>query len=99
MKCFFTDSRRYLLFSTKSIHIVFGVVLSDSVSSMKGRINPPNCTILDTWVFYNFTLAVKFFPKVLGSLAASASVCNDLCGKLISSLESSLAFDEVFKNP
>ena len=45
--------------------------------------NPADCTILDSWVFNNFILGHEFFPK--------------LCGKLVSSLESPITFDERFK--
>ena len=59
--------------------------------------NLPNCTILDRWVFDNFILADELFRKVLRSLQTCVLVNNNLCRKLVSSLESSTIFDESFK--
>ena len=42
-------------------------------------------------------LADELFAKALGSLATYVLVNNKLCGKLVSSLESPIAFDERFK--
>ena len=49
-------------------------------------LNPPKCTILDSWVFENFILADEPFAKVLPILETCVLVNNDLRGKLISSL-------------
>ena len=59
--------------------------------------NPPDCPILTNWVFDNFILADEPFAKALRSLETCASVNNNLCGKLFSSLESPTTFDERFK--
>ena len=59
--------------------------------------NPPNWPILDNWVFDNFILADKSFSKVLQSLETCVSVNNNLCRKLVSSLESPATFDGRFK--
>ena len=59
--------------------------------------NPPNCIILDSWVFGNFTLDDEQGSKSLRILEACVSVNNNLCGKLVSSSESQIAFDERFK--
>ena len=42
-------------------------------------------------------LADKLFAKALRRLETCLSVNNNLCGKLISSLESPVTFDERFK--
>ena len=57
----------------------------------------PDCVILDSWVFDNFTSADKLFLKALQSLEACVSVYNNSCWKLISSIESPTTFDERFK--
>ena len=59
--------------------------------------NPPNCAILDSWVFDNFILADEFFGKALRSLETCLSVNNNLCEKLVWSLESIINFNEKFK--
>ena len=63
-----------------------------------GPRNPknPNCTILDRWVFNNFILADKLFAKALQSLETCVSVNNNLCGKLLSLLETPITFGERF---
>lgn len=61
-------------------------------------INPPsNCTNLGSCILNKFTLANELFAKVLPSCKVCASVNNGSCGKLFSSLESIIAFDENFK--
>ena len=50
--------------------------------------NPPNCPILYNWFFYNFRLADELFTKALRSLETSVLVNNDICTKVLSSLES-----------
>ena len=59
--------------------------------------NPPNCLILYNWVLDNFILAHDLFAKPSESLETCVLVNNNLRGKLVSSLESSTAFDESFK--
>ena len=49
--------------------------------------NPPDCPILWNWVFDNFILADEPFAKAFQSLETFVLVKNDLCGKLLSSLE------------
>ena len=56
--------------------------------------NTPDCTILDSSVFNNFTLADEIFAKVLRSLQTCLSVNYDLCEKLVLSLELPIIFDE-----
>ena len=58
---------------------------------------PPNCTILESWVFENFILAHQLFAKVLQGLQTCASVNNNLCENLCLSLEPPTTFDEKFK--
>ena len=61
------------------------------------RRTPPNYTILDNWAFENFILADKPFAKALRISKTGVSVNNNLCGKLVSSIEFSIKFDERFK--
>ena len=56
--------------------------------------NPPDCPILCNWVFDNFILADERFEKALKSLETCVLVNNSLCGKLFSSVESLIIFDE-----
>ena len=57
------------------------------------RITPPNCIILDNWVFQNFILANEPFAKALRLLGTCVLVNNNLCEKLVT------IFDERFKFP
>ena len=59
--------------------------------------NPPDCPIICNWVFYNFILAEELIAKALRSLETFVLVNNSLWGKLFSSLESPIKFDERFK--
>ena len=43
--------------------------------------------ICQNWVFNNFILADELFAKALQSFESCLSVTNNLCGKLISSLQ------------
>ena len=54
-------------------------------------------TILGNWVFDNFILADELFPKTLQNPETYISVNKSLCGKLVSSLESPITFDEKLK--
>ena len=63
---------------------------------VKGKI-PPNCIILDNWVFENFILANELLAKALQIFEICASFNNNLCRKLVSSLEFPIKFDERFK--
>ena len=47
--------------------------------------------------FYNFILADESFAKALRNLKTCLSVNNNLCGKLDSSLESPITFNEIFR--
>ena len=59
--------------------------------------NLPDRTVLSNWFFDNFILAAKSSGKALWRIATSLSVSNNLCGKLVSSLESTIIFGEIFK--
>ena len=59
--------------------------------------NLPDCTVLSNWFFDNSILAAKLSGKALWRIATCLSVSNNLCGKLVSSLESTIIFDERFK--
>ena len=63
---------------------------------LTSRITLPDCTILDNLVFEKFTLADEPFEKALQNLKTCVSVNNSLFGKLVSSLESPVKFDEGF---
>ena len=58
--------------------------------------NLPNCTILNNWVFQNFTLADEPFAKALQSFKICVSVNNNLLEKLLS-LEIPTTFGGRFK--
>ena len=45
---------------------------------------PPDCPILDSWVFNNFVLADQLFAKALWRLKSCVVVNNNLCGNLVS---------------
>ena len=59
----------------------------NGVGSPKRGKNPPNCIILDNWVFYNFVLVNEPLSKALQILETSVLVSNNLCGKLALPLE------------
>ena len=50
--------------------------------------------IWDKWVFENFILADEPFAKALQLFKTCSSVNDNLCGKLVSSLEFPNEFDE-----
>ena len=52
---------------------------------------------LDNWVFKNSILADEPFAKALPTFETYVLVNNDLCGKLVLSLEFPIKFDEKFK--
>ena len=58
---------------------------------------PPNCIILDNKVFEKFLLADEPFAKALEIFKTCLSVNSSLCGKLVSSLEFIIKFDQRFK--
>ena len=60
--------------------------------------NFPNSLILYNWVPDNVTLFDELFIKTLRILKACVLVNNNLCGKVVSSTELLIAFDESFKN-
>ena len=72
------------------------VVLLGSGTPKYSR-NPPNCTILDKWVFDNSILSNEPFAKAWQSLKTCVSFNNNFYRKLVSSLEPSITFDETFK--
>ena len=50
--------------------------------------NPPNCIIFDNWVFKNLISVEELLEKDLQILETCLSVNNNLCGKLVLSLDS-----------
>ena len=58
--------------------------------------NPTHCTILCNWVFDNFILVDEGFLKAIWRLENCLLVNNNLYGKLVSSLELPITFDERF---
>ena len=59
--------------------------------------NPPDCIILNNWVFDTLILAYELFVKALRRFATCLSVYNNLCGKLVSSAELHIIFDDSLK--
>ena len=59
--------------------------------------NPPNCTILDSWVFENFILVDEPFSKVLRSLETCVLVNDNLYRRSVWSLDSATTFYKRFK--
>ena len=49
--------------------------------------SPPDCPILCKWVLENFILAYKPFLKALKMFETCVLLTNNLCRKLVSSLE------------
>ena len=54
-------------------------VFSDGARSLPR--NPPNCIILDNWVFENFILADESLEKALQIFETCVLVNNNFCGK------------------
>ena len=59
--------------------------------------NPPDCIILDIWVFDNLISVDDLSAKALRRFATCLLVNNNSCGKLILSSESPIIFDDNFK--
>ena len=59
--------------------------------------NRSDCIILVDWVFDSSASDDYLFEKALWRLETCLSVNNDLCGKLVSSLELPIIFDENLK--
>ena len=53
--------------------------------------------ILDNWVLGNFTLVDEVVAKASGRIKTCVLVNNNLCQKLVSSLELPITFHERFK--
>ena len=56
--------------------------------------NSSNCTILDSWVFDNSILSDELFAKALQNLETRITVNISSWVKFVSSLESSITFNE-----
>ena len=61
------------------------------------QIIPPDCIILDNCTLENFILADEPFAKALRIFETCVLFSNNLCGKLVSSLELPIKFDEWFE--
>ena len=79
-----------IFFNSLRYEVINGLGDSDGVFDSVGEpnkhgigINPPNCTILDDWVFESFILADEAFAKALQSFETSVSVKGYLCWKTI----------------
>ena len=59
--------------------------------------NPAYCPILCNWIIENFILSNESFAKGLKIFETCALANNNLCGKLVASLELPIRFDERFK--
>ena len=57
---------------------------------------PPDCIILERWVFENVIVAAKPFVKAL-QIFGTCVLVNNLCGESAESLELPTIFDEKFK--
>ena len=53
----------------------------------------PDCTLSDSWVF-DVIIADELFAKVLRSFESCLSLCDNLCLKLVASVESPSVFYE-----
>ena len=73
-----------------ALKAVYGKATSNS-----SRI-PPDCIILVDWVFEDFILADEPFVKVLKLFETCVLVNNNLCGKLVFSLDFPIKFDGRF---
>ena len=74
-------------------------VKGNPVSSNGSRLlpkSPPDCPILDNSVVYDFILADELFEKDLANLEAFVLLNNNLCVKLVPSLELPITFDLKF---
>ena len=58
--------------------------------------NPPKCIILVIFVFDSFVSGDELFAKALRSFETFLSVSNNLCQKLVLSLELPIIFDDSF---
>ena len=76
--------------------VISGIIGGQNILGGPNR-NPPNCTFLDNWIFEDFILANEPFTKALQIFETCVLVNNNLCGKLVSSLEFRIKFDERFK--
>ena len=54
--------------------------------------NPPDCIILDNWVFDSLLLVVELYEKALQRFSTCLLVNNNSCGKLILSSESPIIY-------
>ena len=59
--------------------------------------NPPDCIILDNWVFDSLISVDELFPKPLQRFATCLLVNNNSWGKLVLSLELPILFDDGLK--
>ena len=86
---------KYLANGLSTFFVKDKPVFSDGSKSLSR--NPPDCPILCNWVFENFILAEEPFANALPSFETCVLVNNNLRGKLSSSLEPPITFDENFK--
>ena len=73
-----------------ALKAVYGKATSNSPRT------PPDCIILVDWVFEDFILADEPFVKVLKLFETCVLVNNNLCGKLVFSLDFPIKFDGRF---
>ena len=89
-------------FFSNNFSILLPMILGTDYNPLIGAIayskpiNPPDC-ILDNWVSENFIITDEPFAKSLQIFETCILVNNNLCGKLVSSLELPMKFDERFK--
>ena len=85
---------KFYLLNLLRITICFFPAPNPGLDTNRLLISPPDSTLLDSRVFDNFILADELFAK---SFTKPWSYENNLCEKLLTSLESQITFDERFK--
>ena len=85
-----------LLTNDFSTFLIKGKPVFDNDPKILPKI-PPDCPILWNWVFDNSILADELFAKALPNLKTCVLVNDNLCRKLVLSLELPATFDERFK--
>ena len=87
--------KTFLAYGFKTFFLKGNPVFSNDPKSLPKI--PSDCPILHSWVFEHFKLADEPLAKALRISETCVLVNYNLCGKLVSSLEFSIKFDERFK--
>ena len=95
ISCFYYIIKWHILLNKSSALLtILSATLNGFISSI---ILDPGRIILENWVFENYILVDEPFTKALQIFETCVSVNNNLCGKLVSSLEFPVKFDEELK--